>query len=152
MNQERTLVLIKPDAVQRGLIGTLIARFEAKGLTVEGCELQCVDRERAVAHYAPHRERPFFEALVAYVTGAPVVALALRGDGVIATVRRMVGTTDGREAAAGTIRGDFGVSPRYNLVHASDSATSAERELALWFPQGFVSWERCDRSWLDLEA
>ena len=131
---ERSLVLIKPDAVRRGLLGEILARFERKGLVVEALEMRTMDAALADQHYADHVEKPFYPPLKEFMTAGPLVALVLAGDGVIEVVRAMIGSTDGRTAAAGTIRGDFSLSNRENLVHASDSPESAKRELALWFP------------------
>lgn len=131
---ERSLVLLKPDAVSRGLVGEILARFERKGLVVEALVLRGMDAELADQHYADHVEKPFYPPLKQFMTSGPLVALVLAGDDVIEVVRTMIGATDGRKAAAGTIRGDFSLSNRENLVHASDSPESAKRELALWFP------------------
>jgi nucleoside-diphosphate kinase len=132
---ERSLVLIKPDAVRRGLIGEVLARFERKGLVVESLELRTMDATLADQHYADHVDKGFYPPLKDFMTSGPLVALVLSGDNVIEVVRTMIGATDGRKAAAGTIRGDLSLSNRENLVHASDSPQSAERELALWFPK-----------------
>jgi nucleoside-diphosphate kinase len=131
---ERTLVLLKPDAVRRGLVGEVISRFEAKGLGIVRMELRTIDGEIADRHYAEHVERDFYPPLREFVTGGPLVAMVLEGDEAIAVVRALAGATDGRKAAPGTIRGDLSLSNRENLVHGSDSAESAERELAIWFP------------------
>ena len=131
---ERSLVLIKPDAVRRGLVGEILARFEGKGLVIEALVLRGMDPDLADQHYADHVEKPFYPPLKEFMTSGPLVALVLAGDEVIEVVRAMIGATDGRKAAAGTIRGDFSLSNRENLVHASDSPESAKRELALWFP------------------
>jgi nucleoside-diphosphate kinase len=131
---ERTLVLIKPDAVRRGLVGEILGRFERKGLAIEAMVLRTLDPELADLHYAEHVEKPFYPPLKDFMTGGPLVAAVLSGDQAIEVVRALVGATDGRKAAAGTIRGDLSLSNRENLVHASDSADSAKRELALWFP------------------
>ncbi|MFD2767798.1 nucleoside-diphosphate kinase [Micromonospora eburnea] len=132
---ERTLVLIKPDAVRRGLVGEILARFERKGLRIDALESRTMDGDFADQHYAEHVDKPFYPPLKAFMTGGPLVALVLAGDQVIEVVRGMIGSTDGRKAAAGTIRGDFSLSNRENLVHASDSVDSAKREIALWFPE-----------------
>jgi nucleoside-diphosphate kinase len=132
---ERSLVLIKPDAVRRGLVGEILGRFERKGLLVEAMVLRGMDGELADEHYADHVEKAFYPPLKDFMTSGPLVALVLAGDEVIEVVRGMIGATDGRKAAAGTIRGDLSLSNRENLVHASDSPESAKRELALWFPQ-----------------
>jgi nucleoside-diphosphate kinase len=131
---ERSLVLLKPDAVRRGLLGEILSRFERKGLVVEALVLRTMDAELADQHYADHVEKPFYPPLKEFMTSGPLVALVLSGDDVIEVVRSMIGSTDGRKAAAGTIRGDFSLSNRENLVHASDSPESAKRELELWFP------------------
>ena len=132
---ERSLVLVKPDAVRRGLIGEILARFERKGLVVEALEMRTMDASLADQHYADHVAKAFYPPLKEFMTSGPLVALVLAGDNVIEVVRAMIGVTDGRKAAAGTIRGDFSLSNRENLVHASDSPESAARELALWFPK-----------------
>ncbi len=131
---ERSLVLIKPDAVRRGLLGEVLSRFERKGLVIEALVLRSMSPELADEHYADHVEKPFYPPLKEFMTSGPLAALVLSGDEVIEVVRSMIGATDGRKAAAGTIRGDFSLSNRENLVHASDSPESAKRELALWFP------------------
>ena len=132
---ERSLVLVKPDAVRRGLLGEILARFERKGLVIEALELRTMDASLADQHYADHVEKPFYPPLKEFMTSGPLAALVLAGDNVIEVVRTMIGATDGRKAAAGTIRGDYSLSNRENLVHASDSPESAARELALWFPK-----------------
>jgi nucleoside-diphosphate kinase len=131
---ERTLVLIKPDAVRRGLVGEVLARFERKGLAVEAMVLRTMDAELADRHYADHLEKGFYPTLKEFMISGPLVALILSGDSAIDVVRSLVGATDGRAAAAGTIRGDLSLSNRENLVHASDSPESAKREIELWFP------------------
>jgi nucleoside-diphosphate kinase len=131
---ERSLVLIKPDAVRRGLVGEILSRFERKGLVIEALVQRTMDAELADRHYADHVAKPFYPPLKEFMTSGRLVALVLAGDEVIEVVRNMIGATDGRKAAAGTIRGDLSLSNRENLVHASDSPESAKRELALWFP------------------
>jgi nucleoside-diphosphate kinase len=131
---ERTLVLIKPDAVRRGLIGEVLGRFERKGLTVVALDQRTIVGETADRHYAEHVERDFYPPLRAFITSGPLVAMVLEGDQAIAVVRGINGATDGRAAAAGTIRGDLSLSNRENLVHASDSAESAAREISIFFP------------------
>nr|WP_230416025.1 nucleoside-diphosphate kinase [Micromonospora tarapacensis] len=126
--------MIKPDAVRRGLVGEIISRFERKGLRIDAMLSRTMDPALADEHYAEHVDKPFYPPLKAFMTGGPLVALVLSGDEVIDVVRGLIGATDGRRAAAGTIRGDLSLSNRENLVHASDSADSAKRELALWFP------------------
>jgi nucleoside-diphosphate kinase len=130
---ERTLVLVKPDGVQRQLVGRIVARYEDRGLKIVGLKLVRVTRDLAERHYAVHREKPFFEGLVTFITSAPLVAMALEGPNAIALVRAMNGATRPHEAAPGSIRGDFAVETAQNLVHASDSAETAASELALWF-------------------
>ena len=131
---ERSLVLVKPDAVRRGLIGEILSRFERKGLVIEAMVLRAMDAALADRHYADHVEKPFYPPLKEFMTSGPLVALVVSGEEAIDVVRTMVGATDGRKAAAGTIRGDLALSNRENLVHASDSPESAKRELGLWFP------------------
>jgi nucleoside-diphosphate kinase len=131
----RSLVLIKPDAVRRGLTGEILGRFERKGLVVEAMILRTMDAELADEHYADHVDKAFYPPLKEFMTSGPLVAMVLAGDEVIEVVRTMIGATDGRKAAAGTIRGDLALSNRENLVHASDSPESAKRELQLWFPE-----------------
>jgi nucleoside-diphosphate kinase len=131
---ERTLVLIKPDAVRRGLVGDVLSRFERKGLQIIAMDLRVVDGDTADRHYAEHVQREFYPPLRQFITSGPLVAMVLEGDQAIAVVRGINGATDGRAAAAGTIRGDFSLSNRENLVHASDSAESAAREIAIFFP------------------
>jgi len=130
----RTLVLIKPDAVRRGLVGRILTRFEEKGLAIVAMEHRSIDAEMADAHYRDHVEQEWYPPLRAFATSGPLVALVLEGDEAIEVVRAMNGATDGRKAAPGTIRGDFGLSNRENLVHASDATESAAREITLWFP------------------
>ncbi len=140
---ERTLVLIKPDGVRRGLIGEILSRFERKGFNMVAARLLCISRATAEAHYAEHRGKPFYGELVDFITSAPVLAIALEGRSVIATVRAMVGATDPLKAAPGTIRGDLALSTSSNIIHASDSPASAARELALFFRESdFVTWTR----------
>ncbi len=131
---QRTLVLLKPDTVRRGLVGEVLSRFESKGLTIVAMEHRSIDGELADQHYAEHVERDFYPPLRAFATSGPLVSLVLEGDEAIDVVRAINGATDGRKAAPGTIRGDFSLSNRENLVHASDSPESAAREIALWFP------------------
>ncbi|WP_029135657.1 nucleoside-diphosphate kinase [Nakamurella lactea] len=133
---ERTLVLVKPDGVQRSLVGEVLARIERKGLSFVALELRQVDRELAEVHYAEHAGKPFFADLVEFITSAPLVAAVVEGPRAIPAFRQLAGGTDPVEKAApGSIRGDFGLETQLNLVHGSDSAESAAREIALWFPQ-----------------
>ena len=131
---QRTLVLLKPDTVRRGLVGEVVSRFEAKGLSIVAMELRTIDGAKADEHYADHVEKDFYPPLRDFVTSGPLVALVLEGDEAIEVVRALNGATDGRKAAPGTIRGDLSLSNRENLVHGSDSPESAEREIGLWFP------------------
>jgi nucleoside-diphosphate kinase len=140
---ERTLVLVKPDGVQRLLVGRILARFEERGLKIVGLKLVHVDRALAERHYAVHREKPFFGGLVEFITSSPLVAVALDGPNAISVVRTMVGATRPNEAAPGTIRGDFALETAQNLIHASDGAETAAAELALWFDANeLVDYER----------
>lgn len=131
--EERTLVLIKPDAVQRRLIGEIITRFERRGLRIVAMKMLWMDREMAERHYAAHRGKSFFEPLIEFITSGPLVAMVLEGKRAISVVRQTMGATDPGEADPGTIRGDFAMEIRYNLVHGSDSPETAEREIALFF-------------------
>ena len=135
MALERTLVLIKPDAIERGLAGELVRRFEARGLVMRAMKLVRVDRDLAERHYAEHVEKPFFGELVTFITSAPTLALVLEGEGAISVVRATMGATDPATAAPGTIRGDLALSMPDNLVHGSDSGDSAAREIELWFDE-----------------
>ena len=150
MAMETSLVLVKPDGVQRGLIGEVIGRFEAKGLQIVGLKMLNAPRSLLEQHYAVHKERPFFESLLGFMSSGPVVALAVKGEGAIAAIRNVVGATNGAEAAPGTIRGDFGMSKSFNMVHASDGPDTAKTEMALWFPgDELVAWTRDDLRWVN---
>ena len=131
---QRTLVLIKPDAVRRGLVGNVLSRFESKGLTLVALEQRHIDVEQADKHYVEHVERDFYPPLRDFVTSGPLIAAVLEGEAAVHVVRAINGATDGRKAAPGTIRGDLSLSNRENLVHGSDGEDSAAREIALWFP------------------
>jgi nucleoside-diphosphate kinase len=133
MAVERSLVLIKPDAVRRSIAGEILARIERRGLVLRAGKLLVVDRKLAETHYAEHREKPFFAELVAFITSGPTLALAIEGEGAIATLRKTIGATNPAEAEPGSIRGDLSLAMPDNLVHGSDSPESAARELALWF-------------------
>ncbi|HPD07026.1 MAG TPA: nucleoside-diphosphate kinase [Candidatus Bipolaricaulis sp.] len=146
---ERTLVLLKPDALQRRLVGPIIARFEAKGLTIVGMKLLQVPRDLAARHYAEHVGKPFYEELVSFITSAPVIALVVEGPQAIAAVRALMGKTNPFDAAPGTIRGDFGLSVGMNLVHGSDSPAAAAREIPLFFsPEEILTYSMADAAWL----
>lgn len=149
MASERTLIIIKPDAVQRGLTGEIIKRFEQRGLRIIGMKFMAVSRELAEKHYDVHRERPFFGSLVDYIVSAPVVVMALEGTDAILAARTTIGSTKPAEAAAGSIRGDFGLEIGRNLVHGSDSAENGEIEIANFFNEDeLVSWQRATDSWI----
>jgi nucleoside-diphosphate kinase len=135
---EQTLILAKPDAVGRGLAGEIVARFERRGFNLRAARLLKVDRALAEQHYAEHTEKPFFGELVDFITSAPTLAFVLEGESVIATARQTIGATNPADAEAGSLRGDFANSMPDNLVHGSDSPESAQREIALWFPDGLV--------------
>ena len=131
---ERTLVLIKPDGLRRGLVGEVIGRLERKGLSIEALELRRMDDDLADRHYAEHVTKDFYPSLKEFMTDGPLVAMIVSGDQAVDVVRALVGATDGRKAAPGTVRGDLSLSNQANLVHASDSTESAKREIGLWFP------------------
>ncbi|MFN6483657.1 MULTISPECIES: nucleoside-diphosphate kinase [unclassified Nostoc] len=146
---ERTFLAIKPDGVQRGLVGEIIRRFETKGFTLVGLKLLKVSRELAEQHYGVHRERPFFGSLVEFITSSPVVAMVWEGDGVIASARKIIGATNPLTAEPGTIRGDFGLNIGRNLIHGSDAPETAQQEVALWFKdEELVSWQPHLTPWL----
>ena len=145
---ERTLILLKPDAVQRGLIGTIIARFEQKGLKIAGMKMLSITEDLARKHYEAHVERPFFPSLLKFITSSPVVAMALEGENAITVCRTVMGGTNAAEAAPGTVRGDFGMSKSFNLVHGSDSPEAAERELSLFFPEGCPEFNLGTTNWV----
>jgi nucleoside-diphosphate kinase len=146
---EQTLVLVKPDGVQRGLVGEIIARLERRGLQLVGMKLMQITEDLAGRHYAEHREKPFFGGLVSFITSAPVVAMVWQGPGAVANVRAMMGATNPANAAPGTIRGDLAVDFGMNVIHGSDSVESAQREVALFFQSGEVlQWERDIDRWV----
>ena len=146
---ERTLGLIKPDAVQRGLIGEITSRLENKGLKISGMKLMKVSEELAGRHYGEHVGKPFFDALVNFITSSPIVALAVDGDNAVAVVRNVMGATNPQDAANGSIRGDLGLSIGMNLIHGSDSPTSSERELALFFDESeLLDYDRDVDNWI----
>lgn len=146
---ERTLILIKPDGVERLLVGSVLTRFEQRGLKIVGLKLVQVSDELARKHYAVHEGKPFFEPLIQYITSSPVVALALEGPNAVKAARNTIGSTKPVEAGAGTIRGDFGMDVGRNLVHGSDSPENAKIELSLWFAASeLVSYDRAVDSWI----
>ncbi len=149
MEKERTFIMIKPDAVQRGLIGQIISRFEQKGIKIVAMKMVAVDRKLAEQHYAIHRGKPFFEPTVKYIISSPVVAMVLEGINAIDMVRGMMGKTNPQEAAMGTIRGDYGQFIGRNIVHGSDGKDTAEKEIKLWFtPQEIATYTRIDEHWM----
>ncbi|RLF28269.1 MAG: nucleoside-diphosphate kinase [Thermoplasmata archaeon] len=149
MDKERTFVMIKPDAVQRGLIGEIVTRFEKKGIKIVGMKMIKVSRELAEKHYGVHKGKPFFEPTVNYIVSSPVVAMVLEGVNVIETVRKMMGKTDPQEAGPGTIRGDYGQFIGRNIIHGSDSKETAEFEIKLWFnKEELCDYTRIDEEWL----
>jgi nucleoside-diphosphate kinase len=146
---EKTLVLVKPDGVQRGLIGEVISRLERRGLRLIGAKFLSVSSELAEAHYAIHKGKPFYTGLIAYITSSPVMAMAWEGPNAIAAVRQTMGSTRPTEAAPGTLRHDFALEIGRNLTHASDEVPNGEKEVALWFsPEELVIWERAIDGWL----
>jgi nucleoside-diphosphate kinase len=135
---ERSLVLIKPDAMERGLAGTIIGRLQSQGLKLVAIKMLRLDRKLAERHYAVHKEKPFFEGLVSYITSAPIVAAVFTGNNAVEAIRKLMGPTDPAKAEAGTIRGDFGVDIEHNSVHGSDSPKTAEQEISLFFGEGEI--------------
>ncbi len=149
MPVERTLVLLKPETLQRGIVGEVISRFERRGLKIVALKMLWMDRDLAERHYAAHKGKDFYEPLIEYITSSPLIAMVLEGDEAIEVVRNMAGSTDCREAEPGTIRGDFGLSTQKNIVHASDSSESAEREIALFFsPEEIHDYDLSVSRWL----
>jgi nucleoside-diphosphate kinase len=146
---ERTLIIVKPDGVQRGLIGPIVTRLERRGLKIVAMKMIHMDEGLARRHYAIHEGKPFYEPLVSYITSSPVVLLVIRGDGVVQMVRQTVGATDPAKAAPGTIRGDFGVTIGRNLIHASDSPENGEKEVALFFEEDeLIAYGRDTDRWI----
>ncbi|NCS25991.1 MAG: nucleoside-diphosphate kinase [Microcystis aeruginosa BS13-02] len=146
---ERTFLMIKPDGVQRNLVGEIIQRFETKGFTLVGLKMMQVSSELAEKHYAVHKERPFFRSLVDFITSSPVVAMVWQGEGVIASARKIIGATNPLNAEPGTIRGDFGISVGRNLIHGSDGPDTAKDEVSLWFSDTeLADWTPAITSWV----
>ena len=146
---ERTFLMIKPDGVQRNLVGEIIQRFEAKGFTLVGLKMMQVSSELAEKHYAVHKERPFFRSLVDFITSSPVVAMVWQGEGVIASARKIIGATNRLNAEPGTIRGDFGISVGRNLIHGSDGPDTAKDEVSLWFSDAeLANWTPALTPWV----
>ncbi len=146
---ERTYLMVKPDGVQRGLIGEIVARFERKGLKLAGAKLMQVSRERAERHYAEHKGKDFYEKLLQFITSGPVFAMVWEGDQAVAHCRALIGKTNSLEAAPGTIRSDFAVHTNFNLIHGADSLENAEREIAIFFSEDeLVSYDRAIQAWI----
>jgi nucleoside-diphosphate kinase len=146
---ERTLIILKPDAVDRRLVGEIISRFEKKGLQIGGLKLARIATATAEKHYEAHREKPFYPGLITFMTGGPVILMVLQGGHAIEVARKLMGATFGYQSEAGTIRGDYGISSQFNLIHGSDSPAAAERELDLFFsPEELFDFEACDAKWL----
>lgn len=146
---ERTFLMVKPDGVQRNLIGEIVAKFEKKGFQLVGAKLMQISNELAEEHYGEHKERPFFGELVDFITSGPVFAMVWEGENVIATARKMMGATNPQEAAPGTVRGDYGVTVGKNVIHGSDSPESAEREINLFFKQEeLVDYKKDSNNWI----
>ncbi|MCT7951457.1 nucleoside-diphosphate kinase [Ancylothrix sp. C2] len=146
---ERTFLAIKPDGVQRGLVGQIISRFESKGFTLVGLKLMNVSREKAEQHYGEHKEKPFFAGLVDFITSGPVVAMVWEGKGVVASARKIIGATNPLNSEPGTIRGDYGIDIGRNIIHGSDAVETAQREIALWFNDSeLAGWEPTLTKWI----
>ncbi len=146
---ERTFLMVKPDGVQRGLVGDVVSRMENRGLRIVAMKMIHLDRNTAEEHYAEHAGKDFYEPLLEYITSGPVVAMAVEGDSAISLIRKMVGETDPQDANPGTIRGDFGIDVGRNIVHAADSPESAERELDIFFDQSdYQEYERVEEGWI----
>ena len=145
---QRTLILLKPDAVHRRLVGEVTARFERKGLRLVGLKLVSAGRDLAEKHYAVHKGKAFYDSLLSFLTSGPTVAMVWEGREAVAACRKLMGETDGAKAAPGTIRGDFGLSVQNNLVHGSDSPENAAAEIALWFPEGVTTYTATDAKWV----
>ena len=145
---ERTFIAIKPDGVQRGLVGDIIQRFESKGFKLVGLKQITVSRALAEEHYGEHKERPFFGGLVDFITSSPVVAMVWEGKEVVTSARKMIGATNPLASDPGTIRGDYGIDIGRNIIHGSDAVESANKEIAHWFPEGIAEWESCEASWI----
>ncbi|KAG9139452.1 hypothetical protein Leryth_020689 [Lithospermum erythrorhizon] len=145
---EHTFIMIKPDGVQRGLVGEIISRFEKKGFSLKGLKFLTVERSFAESHYADLSSKPFFNGLVEYIVSGPVVAMVWEGKSVVSTGRTIIGATNPLASAPGTIRGDFAIDIGRNIIHGSDSVESARKEIALWFPEGIAEWQSSLHSWI----
>lgn len=149
ISMERTFIAIKPDGVQRGLVGEIIRRFETKGFQLLGLKMMNVSKELAEEHYGVHRERPFFPGLVSFITSGPVIAMVWGGDGVVAAARKIIGATNPLTAEPGTIRGDFAANIGRNIIHGSDAIETAQREISLWFKEEEISpWQPAITPWV----
>jgi nucleoside-diphosphate kinase len=145
---QQTLILLKPDAVQRRLVGAIAGRFEQKGLRLAGLKLVRATRDLAEQHYAVHKGKPFYESLLGFLTSGPTVAMVWEGREAVVVCRNLMGLTDGAKAPPGTVRGDFALSVQNNLVHGSDSPENAAAEIALWFPEGVIAYPSTDATWV----
>ena len=149
MDMERTLVILKPDAVQRGIVGEIISRFEKKGFKIVGLKMMKVEMSRAEKHYYEHKDKPFYRELVDFITSGPVIVFVVEGRNAVSLVRKMVGATNPEEAAPGTIRHDYGMQIGKNIIHASDSSESAEREIGIFFNiDELIDYKRSDEDWI----
>ena len=146
---ERTYLMVKPDGVQRGICGEIVSRFEKKGLKLVAMKLMVISKEVAENHYGEHKDKPFFPSLISYITSGPVLAMVWEGESAVSVCRNMMGKTNPKESAPGTIRGDFGMQTGMNIIHGSDSVESAEREISIFFrPEELVSYEKTIQSWI----
>ena len=146
---ERTYLMVKPDGVQRGICGEIVSRFEKKGLKLVAMKLMVIPKEVAENHYGEHKDKPFFPSLISYITSGPVLAMVWEGESAVSVCRNMMGRTNPKESAPGTIRGDFGMQTGMNIIHGSDSVESAEREISIFFrPEELVSYEKTIQSWI----
>ena len=149
--RKETFVMVKPDGVQRGLVGEIISRFERKGLKLVGLKSTIPSMELAKSHYEVHKERPFYNGLIKFITSGPVVAMVWEGIDAINVARKLIGSTNAREAPPGTIRGDLGMDMGYNMIHGSDSEENAKGEISLWFPEGLLEWTYDASKWINEE-
>ena len=146
---ERTYLMVKPDGVQRGICGEIVSRFEKKGLKLVAMKLMVIPKEVAENHYGEHKDKPFFPSLISYITSGPVLAMVWEGESAVSVCRNMMGKTNPKESAPGTIRGDFGMQTGMNIIHGSDSVESAKREISIFFrPEELVSYERTADQWI----
>lgn len=147
MSTEQTYLMIKPDGVQRGICGDIISRFEKKGLKITALKFMVIPKSIAEKHYAEHKNKKFFSSLISYITSGPVLAMVLEGDNAVQVCRNIIGKTNPLESPPGTIRGDYGMVTGVNIIHGSDSAESAKREISIFFPEGVISYERTLDKW-----